>query len=356
MCRGPALGCVESAGSRGARRTGRRPSPCGKSPPDTPAQSGRGHRRRPDMSATTTTTSRTSGLRRRGFRLLAGAAAAGLLLTACGGSSDAFSSSASSSSSSSGAAGGASKTLVVGGANFTEMSVMEQLYGQLLAKNGYTVTYKQVDNREIYEPALEQGQIDVVPDYAATMANFISKKTGGNGDIASADANETVQKMQPLLEKLGLSALTPSPAKDNNAFAVTKKYADANNLKTLSDLAKLGKPVRLAATTECPDRPFCQPGLEKTYGLKVSQLLPLGFGTPQAKQAVVSGKADMVLTGTTDATLDGLGLVLLKDDKGLQNADNLVPIVNTASANKPDVQQALDKLSQTLTTEDLSQL
>jgi osmoprotectant transport system substrate-binding protein len=313
------------------------------------------------MSATTSRTSlhpAPSRRRARHLGLLAGAGVVGLLLAACGGSGDAFSSSSSSSSaagSSSGAAGGADKTLVVGGANFTEMSVMEQLYGQLLAKNGYTVSYKQVDNREIYEPALEQGQIDVVPDYAATMANFISKKTGGTGDIASPDANETVQKMQPLLEKLGLTAFTPSPAKDNNAFAVTKKYAEANNLKTLSDLAKLGKPVRLAATTECPDRPFCQPGLEKTYGMKIAKVLPLGFGSPQAKQAVTSGQADLVLTGTTDATLDQLGLVLLEDDKGLQQADNLVPVVGK-KANTAEVKALLDKLSAALTTQDLADL
>jgi osmoprotectant transport system substrate-binding protein len=308
------------------------------------------------MSANTSRTSLRASGRRIG--LLAVAGAAGLLLAACGGSSNAFSSSSSSSSSSSGAAGaagGADKTLVVGGANFTEMSVMEQLYGQLLAKNGYSVSYKQVDNREIYEPALEQGQIDVVPDYAATLANFISKKTGGTGDIATADANETVQKMQPLLTKLGLTAFSASPAKDNNAFAVTKKYAQANTLKTLSDLAKLGKPVVLAATTECPDRPFCQPGLEKTYGMKISKVLPLGFGSPQAKQAVTSGKADLVLTGTTDATLDQLGLVLLEDDKGLQQADNIVPVVGK-KANTAEVKALLDKLSAALTTQDLTQL
>ena len=179
------------------------------------------------------------------------------------------------------------------------------------------------------------------------MADFMNGKANGKTapSISSSDAQATLGKLKPLLEKAGLTAFAVSPAQDSNAFAVSKKLADANHLTSLSDLAKLNKPIRLAATTECPVRPFCQPGLEKTYGLKIADLLPLGFGTPQAKQAVVSGKADMVLTGTTDATLDSLGLVLLKDDKGLQNADNLVPIVNTASANKPEIQQALDKLS-----------
>ena len=137
---------------------------------------------------------------------------------------------------------------------------------------------------------------------------------------------------------------------------MTKKLADANNLKTLSDLAKLNKPLKLAAPAECPDRPFCKPGLEKTYGLKIAQLLPLGFGSPQAKQAVVSGKADLVETGTTDATLGGLGLVALEDDKKLQLADNIVPVVNVQKAGTPEIQTLLDKVSQALTTDDLAQL
>jgi osmoprotectant transport system substrate-binding protein len=301
------------------------------------------------------------GIRRGRIGVAAGAGAIGLLIAACGGGGNAFSSSsASSSSSSSGsaAASGGGKSLVVGGANFTEMSIMQQLYGQLLTKAGYTVQYKAVTNREVYEPALEKGQIDVVPEYAATMADFMNAKINGPKapSIASPDPQQTLDKMKPLLQQKGLTAFAVSPAQDANAFAVSKKFADANHLTTLSQLGKLGKPVRLAATTECPDRPFCQPGLEKTYGLKISQVLPLGFGSPQAKQAVTSGKADLVLTGTTDATLDQLGLVLLEDDKGLQSAENLVPVVNAAKADKPDISAALDKLSSTLTTADLAQL
>ena len=312
------------------------------------------------MSATPQrTTSAPVRLGRRRLGVVAAAGVVGLLLAACGGSSNAFSSSNSSSSSSAAAgSSGGNKNLTVGGANFTEMLIMQQLYGQLLTKAGYTVTYKAVDNREVYEPSLEKGEIAVVPDYAATMAAFISKKVNGPSapEIATSDAMETVQKMQPLLQKLGLVALDPSPAADENAFAVTKKFAQANNLTTLSDLAKLNKPIRLAAPAECPDRPFCQPGLEKTYGLKISKLIPLAFGSAQAKQAVISGKADLVETGTVDATLDGLGLVALKDDKGLQLADNLVPILNAKVATDQTIKDTLNKLSSTLTTDDLGKL
>lgn len=303
-------------------------------------------------------------LSRRSFGLGAAVAVAGLALTACG-SSNALSSNSSSTTSSaagasSGASGGASgnKTLTVGGANFTEMLVAQQLYGQLLAKNGYTVSYKAVTDREVYAPALAQGQIDVVPDYAAGMATWIDQQINGANakGIATNDGTQTVNAMQPLLNQKGLTALKPSAATDQNAFAVTKKFAQENNLTTLSDLAKLGKPIKLAAPAECPKRPNCQIGLEKTYGLKISQVLPLGFGTPQGKQAVLTGKADVVETGTTDATLDSQGLVLLKDDKNLQEAENIVPVVNTQKAGSPEIAALLDKLSSTLTTDDLAQL
>lgn len=297
--------------------------------------------------------------------LLALSAAA---LAGCSGSSDAFggdspSSAPAASGSASGSAGSASgggddKTLTVGGANFTEMLVMEQLYGQLLTKAGYTVDYKTADNREIYAKSLASGEIDVVPEYAATMAEYLNRQANGADarTIATSDPAATVTAMRPLAAEQGLTVLEPSQAADQNGFAVTKTFAQSTKVSTLSDLAALKKPVRLAAVVECKDRPFCQPGLEKTYGLDVSQVLPLGFGSPQAKQAVLTGKADLVLVGTTDGTLDAQGLVLLQDDKKLQLADNLVPVVNTASAGGGGVAAVLDPLSKVLTTQDLAAL
>lgn len=98
---------------------------------------------------------------------------------------------------------------------------------------------------------------------------------------------------------------------------------------------------------------FCKPGLEKTYGIDITALDPKGVGTPQAKQAVKDGTDQLVLTTTTDATLDNFGPVLLKDDKKLQNADNVLPVVNAKSAGDKEIAAALGKLTRALTTEDL---
>lgn len=278
-----------------------------------------------------------------------------MAMTACGGSSNNLSPSTDKpSTSSSGAA--APKSVVIGSAGFTEIQLMAEMYKLLLDKAGYQTSIKVVQNREVYEPALESGDIGVVPDYAATMTEFLNVKANGASaaPVATADKDATVAALNKLGEPLGIKALTPAEAVDQNAFAVTKAYAQKNHLVNMSDLA--GKSVVVAATEECPDRPFCQPGLEKTYGMKVTKILPLGFGTAQVKAAVKSGKAQLGLVGTTDATLPDLGLVLLKDDKGLQLADNLVPVVGKAFLDDTKLADALDALAAVLTTEDLAQL
>ncbi|GAA0491957.1 ABC transporter substrate-binding protein [Streptomyces sp. NPDC046215] len=249
-------------------------------------------------------------------------------------------------------------SLVVGSASFTESRVLAEIYAALLRDAGYSTKITTVDARELYEPALEKGDIDVVPEYAATLAEFLNRKQNGKDApaVASADAEATVKALRKLAEPRGLKVLDPGRAVDQNAFAVTREFAEKHQLKTLSDLGKSQQKVKLAAGDECPQRPFCQPGLEKTYGIGITGIAPLEVGSTQAKQAVKDGKAQMLLTTTTDATLEQFDLVLLKDDKNLQNSDNVLPVVNAKKAGAQNVTDALAKLTRVLTTADLTEL
>ncbi|MGX9228142.1 ABC transporter substrate-binding protein [Streptomyces albus] len=248
--------------------------------------------------------------------------------------------------------------LVIGSAGFTESEILAELYSGVLTKAGYKTSVKKVKNRELYEPELEKGRIDVVPEYAATMAEFLNaKKNGPKAEpVASPDTGKTVAALRKLAAPRGLKVLDPGKAVDQNAFAVAGKYAEKHKLKTLSDLGASKQSVTIAAGDECETRPFCRPGLEKTYGIEVEGIDPKGVGTSQSKQAVKDGKDQLVLTTTTDATLDQFGLVLLKDDKKLQNADNVLPVVNAKDAGGKKVADALGKLTRTLTTKDLTEL
>lgn len=167
-----------------------------------------------------------------------GALALTVSLAACGGDSlekskDGGSASADSSSGAAGAKG----SLVIGAAGFTESNVLAELYAQVLKDAGYSTSIKTVNNRELYEPSLEKGEIDVVPEYAATLAEFLNAKVNGpkapeEKPVASSDVAATVAGLEKLAGPLGLKALTAGEAVDQNAFAVTKEFAEKNNLKT----------------------------------------------------------------------------------------------------------------------------
>ncbi|MFJ3798938.1 ABC transporter substrate-binding protein [Streptomyces sp. NPDC090088] len=253
---------------------------------------------------------------------------------------------------------GDSRHLTIGSAGFTESDLLAQLYAQLLHQAGYRTSLLTVANRELYEPALESGQIDAVPEYAATFADWLNAKTNGPDapPVGSPDLAATMTALRRLATPRGLTVLDPGRAVDQNAFAVTAAYAREHHLKTLSDLGASGLRVRLAAGDECVQRPYCEPGLKKVYGIDITGVDPKGVGTTQAKLAVQHGQDQMVLTTTTDATLGQFGLVLLADDRHLQNADYVVPVVNRARAGGERVTKALGRLNDVLTTADLASM
>lgn len=253
---------------------------------------------------------------------------------------------------------GDSRHLTIGSAGFTESDLLAQMYALLLKQAGYTTSMLTVANRELHEPALESGQIDVVPEYAATFADWLNAKTNGADApaVGSPDLDATMKALRELATPLGLTVLDPGKAVDQNAFAVSASYARQHELTTLSDLGASGQKVRLAAGDECVQRPYCEPGLKKTYGIDITGVDPKGVGTTQAKRAVQSGQDQMVLTTTTDATLENFGLLLLADDKHLQNADYVVPVVNRSRAGAEGVTKALGKLNDVLTTADLASM
>ena len=247
--------------------------------------------------------------------------------------------------------------VTVGGQDFTESQIMAAIYQKVLENAGYTVTTKLVTTRDVYLPELSKGSVDIVPDYLAGITDFLNtEKNGPDAELVSShDPDETLAALKPLAEAKGISILPPSQATDQNAFFVTQDFADQNNLTTLSDLAALGKPIKLAAPPDCKGRADCEGGLTNTYGLDITDIVPLDFASAQMKDAVKKGEVDLGETGTTDGTLDELGLVILEDDKGIQPAQNLTPAVNSDFLkDNPDLEDVFNELSEALTTEDLA--
>ena len=291
------------------------------------------------------------------FPRVLGLAAAGAVLmatAACGG--DSLESSGTDTDTG-GSGGGDKGSAVVGGQDFTESQVLAAIYQKVLENEGYTVQTKLVTTRDVYLPELSSGGVDIVPDYLAGITDYLNtEKNGPDAELVSSnDPDATLEALKPLAEEQGISILPPSDATDQNAFFVTQEFADENSLTTLSDLAALGDPIKLGAPPDCEGRADCEGGLTDTYGLKITEIVPLDFASAQVKDAVTNGEVTLGETGTTDGTLADLGLVILEDDKGIQPAQNLTPAVNADFlADNPDLEEVFNELSAALTTEDLA--
>jgi len=243
-------------------------------------------------------------------------------------------------------------TVTIGAFAFSESAILAHMYAGALRAEGYTANVRaNLGTREVVAPALERGEIDMYPGYAATDLEFVNKGAGE----ATPDAKATVDKLKSRLEPKGLTALEPSPAIDQNAFAVTKATADRLRVSKLSDLVPHAPQLTLGGPPECPTRPFCQPGLESRYGITFKAFKPLDAGGPLSKNALADGDVDVALIFSSDGAVPARNFVILEDDKKLQNADNVVPVLRRSVATG-EVTSILNRVSAALTTADLAAL
>jgi len=251
----------------------------------------------------------------------------------------------------------AGKTVVIGSAPFSESIILANMYAGALQSEGYQVTVRKgLGQREIYLRALQEGGanngVDLVPEYVGTLLEFVNKNAGE----ASGDLEASVAKLRTRLDAMGLAALNPSPAADQNAFAVTKATADRLKAKKLSDITPaVAAQLTLGAGPECQTRPFCQPGLEKTYGHKFKGFRTLDSCGPKTLEALSAGDIDIGLVCSSDGGVAARNLVVLEDDKKLQTVDNIIPAIRKDVVDD-DIRKALNKVSSELTTADLIQL
>jgi len=264
-----------------------------------------------------------------------------LLAAACGGGG---------SSSSSGTTQ-AKESLTIAAFNFSESAILANIYGKALQSKGYQVTFKpNLGTREVVQPALLKGEVDSYVTYAATELTFLS--IPGDAGTATPDVQQTVTRLRDAYASKGVSVLDASPAIDANAFAVTKATADKDHLTKMSDLAPFAAQMTLGGPPECPTRPYCLPGLEKTYGLKFKSFKALDAGGPLSKNALANGDVDAALIFSSDGAVEARNFVILQDDKHLQNADNVVPILRTPKLNG-EITSIWNSISSKLTTADL---
>jgi osmoprotectant transport system substrate-binding protein len=197
-----------------------------------------------------------------------------------------------------------SGSIVVGSANFSENITVAEIYAAVLRDAGYDVTVRTIGNRETYMPALVSGEVDVVPEYAATAVEFINRSLNGADApaVASSDIAVTKAALDGFAD-FGVVFGEPAAAQDQNAFAVTTAFSEQYGVTSLSELAANCSGISLGGPPECPERTYCQIGLEDVYGIDVSDFSSLDAGGPLTKTALRQGAIAVGLVFSSDGEL-----------------------------------------------------
>src|SRR5262245_62162646 len=231
----------------------------------------------------------------------------------------------------------------IGPKNLVGAEVPSQLYGQALAAKGAQVNFDpDFGPTETIFQKLRAGDFDAYGEYQGTLLEYL-------GGMPTHDTEGTHVALEEKLRPLGLVATTPAPAVDVNGFYVTRKTANRYNLTTISHLRRVASKLAFGGPPECINRPLCLgKSFQDLYGLRFKSVKQLDTGGPETGAALVSGRVDVAIlfTGSSEIPRNA---VLLRDDRGLQPADNPLLIVRMEAAT-PELLDVVNTVSAQVTT------
>ena len=249
---------------------------------------------------------------------------------------------------------GREQPIVIASFDFSESKILGEIYARALEQGGFPIErLPGVATREIMEPALEQGQVDLVLEYLGSSLAFLD----GSGR-APSQPEVAYEKLSLALSGRGLAALDFARAQDRNEIVVTAATAARYELRSISDLRAIAAELDFGGPPECPARPLCLQGLERTYELSFRSFVSLDASGPLTVGALETGDVDVALLFSTHPAIAGERLVVLEDDLGLQPAENIVPVVRSAIVRRfgAELTSVIDSVTARLTTRALARL
>jgi osmoprotectant transport system substrate-binding protein len=277
--------------------------------------------------------------------LMTGAAAvAALALAACGANNNPTAPAGGGGGSTASAAGG---SITVGSADFSESQVLGEIYAGAIKAKGITVTTKpNIGSRDVYIKALQDGSIDIVPEYTGSLLTFLK------GTAPSQDPDAVYTALKATLPPT-LVVLDKSTAQDKNSIVVTKDTQSKYSLKSIADLTAHQADITVAAPPEFQTRQQGLVGLKSEYGFTPANFLPLKGAA--VVNALTNGQAQAANIFSTDPSISANGFVTLEDPKLLFGSDNVVPLMRKDKVNDT-ITAALNAVSAKIDTATLTDL
>ena len=259
---------------------------------------------------------------------------------------------------SSGSGGGGGPTITVGSKNFTEQYILGNMYVQALDANGFNGVAKlDLGSEQIADKALQNGQIDLYPEYTGTALVAIVPYKGNPADLNSPQATYEAAKKGYAERKPADTMLTPAPFNNTYGIFVRKSVADREDLTNMGDLATASKDLTFISFSEFQNRSDGYPNVKENYPafdfkeIKIVNELGLRYS------GLESGEGDVGVGFTTDGQLTSDQLVVMKDSKSIWPFYYPAPVVRSGVLKKyPKIEKVLNEVSASLDVETMREL
>jgi osmoprotectant transport system substrate-binding protein len=247
------------------------------------------------------------------------------------------------------------QSLTVGSANFPESVLLAEIYAGALEAQGAEVTVEpNIGSREVYYPAIETGEIDLLPEYTNSLLSFVLRQDDPEATPEATNVEEQLAELEDVLPD-NLTVLTPSTAEDKDVIVCNQETIDQYGFTDLSGLGEVSGEITLGGPPEFAERsPFGIPGFQEFYGAEFAEFVPLEIGPP----IVDALNANAINCGnlfSTDAAITENDLTALEDDMNIVPNEAVLPLISVEEAT-PEVTSVLDEVSAALDTEGLTEL
>jgi osmoprotectant transport system substrate-binding protein len=247
------------------------------------------------------------------------------------------------------------QSVTIGSANFPESVLLAEIYAGALEAQGADVTVEpNIGSREVYYPAIETGEIDLLPEYTNSLLSFVLRQDDPEATPEATNVDEQLAELEDVLPD-NLTVLTPSSAEDKDVIVCNEETIDQHGFTDLSGLAEVSNEITLGGPPEFAERsPFGIPGLQQFYGAEFAEFVPLEIGPP----IVDALNANAINCGnlfSTDAAITENDFTALEDDMNIVPNEAVLPLISAEKAT-PEVTAVLDEVSAALDTEGLTEL
>lgn len=237
-----------------------------------------------------------------------------LALSACGANTDPLDDDADTEAS--------DEAIVIGSQAYYSNEIIAEIYAQALEEEGFEIQREfQIGQREVYLPELEDGKLDLLPDYSGNLVQYYQD------DAETGSPEEVHQQAQDAVPD-GLMVLDWAEATDQDSYTVTADTAERYDLETIADLSAVGDSVTMAANSEFDARPYGPEGALEVYGVTVEVVGVEDSGGPLTVGALVDGDVEVADIYTSSPAITEENLVVLDDPEHLILPQNVVPVAS----------------------------